>query len=168
VYGSLRNGVFVATEIDSTKKQARADQNKLKAAAKKMQPLLVGVGGSYGFGPQNKDEALVFASEGLRADIQYEILKALKAQNLSQTALAERLGCSSACVSQFLDDDANLTIESMAKVLLALDRVWVIDSVPCEYAYGAADANESEWSWLDLNTLRFRPWKNPMKTLKCS
>jgi hypothetical protein len=38
VYGSLRNGVFVATEIDSTKKQARADQNKLKAAAKKMQP----------------------------------------------------------------------------------------------------------------------------------
>jgi transcriptional regulator with XRE-family HTH domain len=118
---------------------------------------LVGVGGSYGFGPQNKDEALVFASEGLRADIQYEILKALKAQNLSQTALAERLGCSSACVSQFLDDDANLTIESMAKVLLALDRVWVIDSVPCEYAYGAADANESEWSWLDLNITEIPP-----------
>lgn len=38
VYGSLRNGVFVATEIDSTKKQARADQDKLKSAAKKMQP----------------------------------------------------------------------------------------------------------------------------------
>lgn len=104
-----------------------------------------------GFGPQNKDEALVFASEGLRADIQLEILKALKAQNLSQTALAERLGCSPACVSQFLDDDANLTIESMAKVLLALDRLWVIDSIPCEYAYGVGDSAESEWSWLDLN-----------------
>jgi predicted XRE-type DNA-binding protein len=74
-----------------------------------------------GFGPGNKNEALVFVCEGLRADIQYEILKALKAQNMSQSALAERLGCSPACVSQFLDDDANLTTDSMAKVLLALD-----------------------------------------------
>lgn len=38
LYGSLRNGVFVATEIDLTKKQNRADQEKLRAAARKMQP----------------------------------------------------------------------------------------------------------------------------------
>src|SRR5262245_190399 len=110
-----------------------------------------------GFGPQNKDEALVFACEGLRADIQYQILKALKEQNLSQNALAERLGCTPACVSQFLDDDANLTTDSMAKVLIALDRVWVIDSVPCEYAYGVEDTDESDWSWLDRDRIDALP-----------
>lgn len=85
-------------------------------------------------GPQNRNEAQTFAFEELRADIQYEILKALKQEGISQSDLAKRLGCSAGCVSQFLDDDANMTLESISKVFLALGRRCVIRSEASEYA----------------------------------
>ncbi|SDG49531.1 helix-turn-helix domain-containing protein [Pelagibacterium luteolum] len=76
------------------------------------------------FGPVDANEAQIFAVEELRADVQYEVLRALKADGLKQADLAARLGCSAAWVSQLLSDDANLTLESVAKIFFALNRRW--------------------------------------------
>lgn len=86
-------------------------------------------------GPQNKDEAAVFALEELRADVQYEMLKRMKQLGVTQAALAKRMGVSSAWVSQILDDDANLTLESISKVFLALGSRCHISSFPAEDNY---------------------------------
>ncbi|WP_276118773.1 helix-turn-helix domain-containing protein [Pararhizobium qamdonense] len=72
------------------------------------------------FGPTDAKEAIIFATEELRADIQYEIMRGMKAAGVSRAELAKRIGVSAAWVSQILSDDANLTIESIAKVFLAL------------------------------------------------
>lgn len=85
------------------------------------------------FGPQNRHEALTFAVEELRAALQYEMLRALDEEGVSQSALAERLGCSPSWVSQLLDDDANLTLESIAKVFLAVGRRCVPSTEPSDY-----------------------------------
>jgi len=86
-------------------------------------------------GPQNKDEAAVFALEELRADVQYEMLKRMKQLGITQAALAKRMGVSSAWVSQILDDDANLTLESISKVFLALGSRCHVSSFPTEDNY---------------------------------
>ncbi|ANH06257.1 helix-turn-helix domain-containing protein [Shinella sp. HZN7] len=74
------------------------------------------------FGPKNHDEAVVFATEELRAQVQYDILRQIKAAGLSQAQLAQRMGVSAAWVSQVLSDDANLTLETIAKIYVALGR----------------------------------------------
>lgn len=73
-------------------------------------------------GPRTEDERGVFACEELRADVQLEIERALRAGEVSRAELARRLGCSQARVSQLLGDNANLTLETIARVFLALDR----------------------------------------------
>lgn len=74
------------------------------------------------FGPKNQEEAVIFAIEELRADVQYDILRSLKEAGLSQAQLAKKMGVSAAWVSQLLSDEANLTVESIAKVYAALDK----------------------------------------------
>ena len=74
------------------------------------------------FGPKNYDEAVIFKMEELRADVQYDILRCLKQSGLSQAQLARKMGVSAAWVSQLLSDEANLTLESIAKVYHALGR----------------------------------------------
>lgn len=72
------------------------------------------------FGPFDQQEAAVFALEGLRADFQYEVLRALKLAGITQAELARRMNVAPAWVSQILGDDANVTLESIAKVFAAL------------------------------------------------
>lgn len=74
------------------------------------------------FGPKNQEEAVIFEIEALRANVQYDILRALKESGLSQAQLARKMGVSAAWVSQLLSDEANLTVESIAKVYFALGR----------------------------------------------
>lgn len=74
------------------------------------------------FGPKNQEEAVIFAIEELRADVQYDILRSLKEAGLSQAQLAKKMGVSAAWVSQLLSDEANLTVESIAKVYAALNK----------------------------------------------
>ena len=124
-------------------------------------------------GPQNRRDAQVFAREELRADIQYEILKCLGDQGVSQSDLARRLGCSPALVSQFLDDDANLTLDSIAKVFLALGRRCVVATEPSEYAFGhedifaeASQALEDDWDSVTQRVLGPRDGASMAKTIK--
>lgn len=74
------------------------------------------------FGPKNNQEAVIFAVEELRASVQYDILRHLKTAGISQAQLAARMGVSAAWISQLLSDDANLTLESVAKVYAALGQ----------------------------------------------
>ncbi|GBE44287.1 hypothetical protein BMS3Bbin10_02378 [bacterium BMS3Bbin10] len=96
------------------------------------------------FGPESRLEAEAFALEDLRADLQYEILKALKARGLSQRDLASQLGCSAGWVSQFLGDNANLTLESISKVFLALGLRCVPNVVSSEY-FGHVEHVVNDW-----------------------
>ena len=70
------------------------------------------------FGPKSKDEASIFAFEELRADLQYEIMRRMKESDHSSAT--RQNGRSAAWVSQILGDDANLTLETIANVFLAL------------------------------------------------
>lgn len=82
------------------------------------------------FGPADDREAYEFALEELRADTQYEIMKALKQAGLSQAALAKKMGVSPAWISQILGDDANLTFESVVKIFLALGSQFKVLAAP--------------------------------------
>lgn len=86
------------------------------------------------FGPADGREALEFAIEELRADTQYELLRAMKLAGMTQADLARKIGVSQAWVSQMLGDDANLTVESLARVFLAL-------GAQCRFVSGPLDAH---------------------------
>lgn len=72
------------------------------------------------FGPANRDEELIFAVEGLLADVQLSIEEAMLNLGVSRSELARRLGCSAANVTQLLSEDANLTVQTVAKILHCL------------------------------------------------
>ena len=86
-------------------------------------------------GPQDKSEAAVFALEDLRADIQYEILKAMKSQGLTQADLARKLNKSRGWVSQILGDDANLTLDTISRIFLVLGSQCHFASIPLSEHY---------------------------------
>jgi transcriptional regulator with XRE-family HTH domain len=72
------------------------------------------------FGPKNEQERLVFAIEELRADLQLTIQEVMLSKGITRSALAKRLGCSPANVTQLLAEDGNPTIETVARVFHAL------------------------------------------------
>ncbi len=96
------------------------------------------------FGPMDSKEALEFAIEELRADVQYEVLRAMKQAGMSQADLARKLGVSQAWVSQMLGDDANLTVESLAKVFLALGGQCHFSARPLEAHFAQAFGDSSK------------------------
>jgi plasmid maintenance system antidote protein VapI len=84
------------------------------------------------FKPNDRSEAEVFAFEGLRADVQYDVLRGMQEAGISKAALAREMNVSAARVSQLLDDDANLTLETIAKIFVALGRKPRFVSEPAE------------------------------------
>jgi transcriptional regulator with XRE-family HTH domain len=102
------------------------------------------------FGPTDANEALIFATEELKADTQYEILRALSNAGMSQADLARKLGVSQAWVSQALSDDANLTIDTIAKIFLGLGLQCHFSSQPVQPHYAQAGMgvrlDESAWT----------------------
>lgn len=74
------------------------------------------------FSPKNEREELIYAIEGLKADVQYEMLRALKENGVTQKEISKRLRVSQARVSQMLGDDGNLTIENIARFFHALNE----------------------------------------------
>lgn len=115
------------------------------------------------FGPRNAKEAEVFALEELRADVQYELAKAIQSAGQSQKSLAEKLGCSPAWISQLLSDDANLTLESISKVFLALNRSCKVSAVPLGAHFGVGEGEmlsgeKEQWSEVTSETVSKREW----------
>lgn len=98
----------------------------------------------------NHEEAEIFAFEELRAEIQLEIQKCLVDSGVSRRDLAKRMECSPAWVTQALGDDANLTLESVSKIFLALGRRCALRSEPLDFhveGYDDCDAitNDDDW-----------------------
>ncbi len=60
-------------------------------------------------------------AEGLKLEFAEEVGRLMDAKNMSRADLARKLGTSPAYVTRILRWTANLTIESMAKIALALD-----------------------------------------------
>lgn len=79
-------------------------------------------------GPKDSLEHEIFLAEYLKADIQQVIHSVMKDQGVTRKLLAERLSCSQAYITQLLDDDANLTLETIARVFAALDDEPVFSS----------------------------------------
>ena len=70
--------------------------------------------------PKNREEQEIFAIEALKADVQQALHPVMKFKGLSRKAVAEKMGRSPAFITQLLSDDANLTLETIAKVFLAI------------------------------------------------
>lgn len=116
------------------------------------------------FGPADANEALVFATEELKADTQYEVFRALSQAGMSQADLARKIGVSQAWVSQVLSDDANLTLESIAKIFLGLGLQCHFSVAPVEahFAQAGVGPKLGEAAWTqpapqDLEVLSPRP-----------
>lgn len=62
-----------------------------------------------------------YVAAGLNLEIAKNIEQLLIDNKLSNTELANRLGCSKANVTKLLRGDANLTIKTIAKLAIALD-----------------------------------------------
>jgi len=60
-------------------------------------------------------------AEGLKLEFAEQVGRLLEEQKMSRAELARRLGTSPAYVTKILHWTANLTLESMAKIALALD-----------------------------------------------
>ena len=60
-------------------------------------------------------------AEGLKLDFAEEVGRLMEERNMSRADLARKLGTSPAYVTRILRWTANLTLESMAKIALALD-----------------------------------------------
>jgi plasmid maintenance system antidote protein VapI len=73
------------------------------------------------FGPTSKNEELVFAVEELLADVQLAIQESMLELGVSRSDLAKRLGCSPANVTQLLSEEANLTVQTVARIFHALN-----------------------------------------------
>ncbi len=73
--------------------------------------------------------------ESAKLDFAFGLNGLLKAKEIAQSDLAEKLGVSQAYVSKALRGDANLTIGSMVRFARAADAVVHIDVRPQEHAW---------------------------------
>ena len=62
-----------------------------------------------------------YRAEGASIRFTEELLAAMKARDITRTALAEKIGTSPAYVTKILRGDTNFTLDSMVKMAHALD-----------------------------------------------
>jgi len=72
------------------------------------------------FGSRNEEEALVFAEENFRVDVQHKIHKLMVIQGISDKDLAERLGVTEEDVEGFFGDDAMIDFRMLARIFRVL------------------------------------------------
>ena len=66
-------------------------------------------------------------------------MRAMDEQNVTQSFLAEKLGCSQQYISALLKGNSNITLETIAKVEDALD-IDILRSIVCIENYSATPA----------------------------
>lgn len=118
------------------------------------------------FGPADANEALVFAVEELKANTQYEILRALSRAGMTQADLARKLEVTPSWVSQALSDDANLTLDTIAKIFLGLGLQCHFSSQPVEphFAQAVAPARAADALWTVHSGVELAPKPTPKET----
>lgn len=80
--------------------------------------------------PRNDEERLIEAQESLVFEVQELICELLEEHELSQRDLAERLGVSASAMSQWLRDDANPSLKTVAKILFGLGATLKVSVAP--------------------------------------
>jgi ribosome-binding protein aMBF1 (putative translation factor) len=93
------------------------------------------------FGPRNEEEKVVFAAEGLLADVQLAIQTSMHEQGVTKSQLAARLGCTPSNITQLLSEDARLKVQTVAKIFHAL-------GMTCEFrCYPHGEAKDGDDAW---------------------
>lgn len=105
------------------------------------------------FGPQNSEEAEVYAVEGLLAETQHCIQSVMNGKKVNRSELARRLGCTPANVSQMLSEYSNLTLESVARIFHVLDDRCVVKSRYLENRQREAVAVNEDHDHLRLHAM---------------
>lgn len=72
--------------------------------------------------PRDHNEDVTFAVEAFVIDTQSRLHQLMKAKNVSKAELARRMGTSKARVSALFGDHANLTLNTVGRILAALDE----------------------------------------------
>ncbi len=73
---------------------------------------------------QTSRKHLAYYEEGLRVETAARILDAMENRSVSRSELARRLNVSPAYITKILRGNANLSLESLAKLAFALDLKW--------------------------------------------
>lgn len=73
-----------------------------------------------------------FVAEELKLAFADDLVRLLEARGLKQTELAEKLGTNRGYITRVLDTEYNLTIETMARIALALDARISLHMLPRE------------------------------------
>jgi len=73
-----------------------------------------------------------FVAEGMKLAFADDLVWLLEARGLKQTELAEKLGTNRGYITRVLDTEYNLTIETMARIALALDARISLRMLPRE------------------------------------
>jgi transcriptional regulator with XRE-family HTH domain len=73
-----------------------------------------------------------FVAEGMKLAFADDLVRLLAARGLKQTELAEKLGTNRGYITRVLDTEYNLTIETMARIALALDARISLRMLPRE------------------------------------
>ena len=84
----------------------------------------------------------LFAEERALAKVALRLSDLLESKQLSQRALAQKLGVSEGRISQILSADANLTIRTLARIADALDLA--LDLAFCDRAESEIEEDSTE------------------------
>lgn len=87
----------------------------------------------------------IYWIEKAKLDFAIELNKFIKASNMSNKDVAEKLGTSQAYITKMLKGDVNFTIESMVKATRAANAKLNISII---------DDRESARTWIDLNSIK--------------
>ncbi len=78
------------------------------------------------FGPQNKQEELIFAGEEFRIDVEKFIWNEMLRQKISNKELAERLLMTESEVEAIWTDEFEMSITLFAKIIFVLGEEFVV------------------------------------------
>jgi|GEM_PF-899924 len=74
----------------------------------------------------------LFIAEMMKLEFADDLVRLLEARGLKRTELAEKLGTNRGYITRILDTEYNLTIETMARIALALDARISLRMLPRE------------------------------------
>lgn len=89
-------------------------------------------------GPKTNAEAVIYAEENLRVDLQHRLQKLLNYRKLTRRQLAARVGMTEASVSRLFSGAANPRLDTIARLFHALDDECIITSKQLEKLSGRA------------------------------
>jgi transcriptional regulator with XRE-family HTH domain len=73
-----------------------------------------------------------FVAEGMKLAFADDLVRLLATRGLKRTELAEKLGTNRGYITRVLDTEYNLTVETMARIALALDARITLRMLPRE------------------------------------